>query len=307
MGTIREDTKAAFGTARGDGAALYLDLMKRCLTDSLFADDPLAYFIPYEPKPDTAAWKRRAIGALCRVLSGYQVRLVEPYRDAFGCNFSKLSAAEQAAIREDGTHWPARAHTMIGMKRLNNLQHCAETAIREGIAGDFMETGVWRGGACIFMRAILSAYGDTQRAVWAADSFQGLPPPNAAEYSADTGDRHHSYSPWLSCSQEEVEENFRRYGLLDERVHFLRGWFKDTLPNAPIERLAILRLDGDMYESTIQVLNALYDKLSPGGFLIVDDYFLEPCAQAIHDFRGTRDIQDEIRDIDGMGAYWQKQ
>lgn len=170
-----------------------------------------------------------------------------------------------------------------------------------------METGVWRGGACIFMRAILSAYGDTQRAVWAADSFQGLPPPNAAEYSADTGDRHHSYSPWLSCSQEEVEENFRRYGLLDERVHFLRGWFKDTLPNAPIERLAVLRLDGDMYESTIQVLNALYDKLSPGGFLIVDDYYLKPCAQAIHDFRGTRDIQDEIRDIDGMGAYWQKQ
>jgi hypothetical protein len=95
--------------------------------------------------------------------------------------------------------------------------------------------------------------------------------------------------------------------LLDDQVRFLKGWFKDTLSHAPIERLAILRLDGDMYESTIQALDALYDKLSSGGFVIVDDYFLKPCAEAVHDFRTRKAIHDPIQDIDGLGAYWRRE
>lgn len=79
-------------------------------------------------------------------------------------------------------------------------------------------------------------------------------------------------------SLEEVQENFRRYNLLDDQVQFLKGWFCDTLPTAPIEKLAVLRLDGDLYESIMDGLNALYDKVSPGGFIIVDDYGdFEPC------------------------------
>ena len=85
---------------------------------------------------------------------------------------------------------------------------------------------------------------------------------------------------------EHVKENFQRYGLLDEQVRFVKGWFRDTLPHVPIERLAVLRLDGDLYESTIQALDGLYHKLSPGGFVIVDDYGNVPaCRQAVNDFR----------------------
>jgi O-methyltransferase len=156
------------------------------------------------------------------------------------------------------------------------------------------------------MRAVLKAYGDETRTVWVADSFAGLPPPNAAEFKADVGDVHHTFSDFLAVSRQQVEENFRCYDLLDQQVRFLEGWFKDTLPVAPIKQLAIMRLDGDMYESTIQALEGLYHKLSPGGFVIVDDYFLKPCEQAIHDFRGRHDIKDEIRDIDGLGAYWRR-
>ena len=87
---------------------------------------------------------------------------------------------------------------MIGLKRLNNLQHCAETVIREGVPGDFIETGVWRGGACIFMRAVLKAYGDTTRNVWVVDLFAGLPPPDAHTYPADAGDVLSTYSDWLA-------------------------------------------------------------------------------------------------------------
>src|SRR5262249_39566045 len=127
---------------------------------------------------------------------------------------------------------------------LDNIQHCIENVIRDGVAGDLIETGVWRGGACIFMRAVLKACGDNTRTVWLADSFEGLPPPNAAAYAADAGDRHYLWSDFFAVSRAEVEQNFRRYGLLDERVQFIEGWFKDTLANAPIKRLAVLRLDG---------------------------------------------------------------
>lgn len=156
------------------------------------------------------------------------------------------------------------------------------------------------------MRAFLRAYGDTDRTVWVADSFDGLPPPDADAYPADANDLHRTVSRWLAISQDTVERNFRRYGLFDRQVRFLNGWFKDTLPKAPIESLAVLRLDGDMYESTIQALDALYPKLSHGGFVIVDDYFLKPCAQAIHDFRRAHGITDEILDIDRMASYWRR-
>ena len=116
-----------------------------------------------------------------------------------------------------------------------------------------------------------------------------------------------SKEPILAIPLEEVQENFRRYNLLDDQVQFLKGWFCDTLPTAPIEKLAVLRLDGDLYESTMDGLNALYDKVSPGGFIIVDDYGdFEPCHRAITEFRQARNINDPIEVIDWAGAYWRK-
>jgi hypothetical protein len=152
---------------------------------------------------------------------------------------------------------------------------------------------------------MLAAYGDTSRVVWVADSFAGLPPPDAARYPADRGDRHHQQSV-LNVSRATVEKTFRSYDLLDRQVRFLEGWFKDTLPTAPINRLAIMRLDGNMYESTMQALEALYDKLSIGGFVIIDDYMLRPCAQAVNEFCEQRKIDDKILPFDEFRAYWRR-
>lgn len=208
--------------------------------------------------------------------------------------------------RELGRDWPSRAQSMIGNRRMAQLQQAAEFALQQGIPGDFIETGVWRGGACIFLRAILRAYGDASRRVWLADSFAGLPPPDPEKYPADTGDSHHNFRA-LAVPMEEVQANFERYGLLDEQVRFLPGWFKDTLPQAPIEKLAILRLDGDMYESTMDALAALYPKVSMGGFVIVDDYgYIESCRRAVMDYRSQHGITEPIHDIDGMGVFWQR-
>ena len=153
----------------------------------------------------------------------------------------------------------------------------------------------WRGGATIFMRAVLKAYGVTDRYVWVADSFEGLPPPETGKYPHDAGDRLHEARE-LAVSLEEVKANFERYGLLDDQVRFLKGWFRDTLPAAPIERLAVLRLDGDMYESTMDTLVNLYPKLSEGGYAIVDDYGAIPaCRQAVNDYRSANAITEKIR------------
>jgi hypothetical protein len=112
--------------------------------------------------------------------------------------------------------------------------------------------------------------------------------------------------PHLAVGRAEVERAFSDYELLDERVMFLEGWFKDTLPTAPVGQLALLRLDGDLYESTRDALQALYDKVSVGGFIIIDDYFLPVCRKAVQDFRAQRGITDEILEIDWTGVYWRK-
>ncbi len=209
-------------------------------------------------------------------------------------------------IREHGWDWPVHAHSMIGVKRLDNVRLLVESVLGNHIPGDLIETGVWRGGASILMRAVLHIYGVRDRKVFVADSFEGLPPPRAELYPADAESDFHTY-PELAVSLDEVRDNFAAYGLLDDQVVFLKGWFKDTLPALNVDALALIRLDGDMYESTMDALVNLYDKLSVNGYVIVDDYHVVPaCKQAVHDFCSARGIALELEEIDGVGVYWKK-
>ncbi len=209
-------------------------------------------------------------------------------------------------VREMGRDWPLQAHTMIGLQRLDNLQFCIIDVITNNVEGDLIETGVWRGGATIFMRAILKAYAISNKVVWVADSFQGLPAPDK-NYPADKN-LDLSDVKILAVPLEDVQANFKKYNLLDEQVKFLKGWFKDTLPTAPINKLSILRLDGDLYESTIQALNYLYPKLSIGGYVIIDDFFAaQQCKEAVTAYRAQHNINELIINIDNIGVYWKKQ
>lgn len=218
----------------------------------------------------------------------------------------RSAVGSSRTLREQGQDWPALAHTMIGRRRMANLQFCVEDVLKQGVPGDLIETGAWRGGACIFMRGILAAYGVTDRAVWVADSFEGLPAPDPVKYPEDVDADFHIYAE-LSVDIDTVRKTFERYGLMDDQVRLLKGWFKDTLPTAPIGSLAVARLDGDLYESTMDSLTHLYPKLSPGGYLIVDDYGLRMCQQAVDDYRAAHDITEPIQIIDWTGVYWQKQ
>jgi O-methyltransferase len=194
---------------------------------------------------------------------------------------------------------------MIGRKRLRNIVDCLDVIRCENIAGDWIETGVWRGGAVVLMRGYAEIY-QMERTVWAADSFEGLPKPTAAQ------DKDYDFSadvvPVLAISEEEVRNLFKKYNLYDpEKVVFLKGWFKDTLEDAAIDEIGLLRIDGDLYESTMDSLRALYDRVVPGGFLIVDDYGdFEPCRSAVEEFRSARGIVAPLQKIDWTGVYWRK-
>jgi len=241
---------------------LYLDLMKRVLTNTIYKDAPL-------PNP------------------------IQPAGPCY-----------DAARRSTGQDWPSVAHTMVGGVRLDNVQECITTVIDEGVPGDLVETGVWRGGTVIFMRAVLRALAVTDRSVWAIDSFEGMPVTGDGDHALDRQIPWHSANNVIAISLEQVKANFEAYGLLDDQVRFLKGWFADTLPTAPIGQIAVLRLDGDLYASTMTALTNLYPKVSPGGFVIIDDYHLATCQAAVQDFRTERALTEPLEPIDQDAVFW---
>jgi len=233
--------------------------------------------------------------------------ITERYLEVLKLYLTRYDFGGDTVARETGLDWPRSAETMIGLKRLDNLHECIKAVIRDRVPGDLLEAGVWRGGATIFMRAALLAYKEPDRRVWAADSFEGLPAADAGKYPADGGRSWTKANAILAVSLEDVKANFARYGLLDDRVVFLKGWFKDTLPQSPVERLAILRVDADLYESTTEALSFLYKRVSPGGYVIVDDYGgIAACKKAVDDFRAANGIKEPIEKIDLTGVYWRR-
>lgn len=279
------DGKPALPMGSPEAPLLYLELLKGTLTRTIVEGEGHR---PLSPRGAVRKTIARAISAALRPGS---LELVRRYQ-------------VDPAVRAEGRDWPPEADTMVGLKRLDNLQGCIEEVIREGVPGDLIECGVWRGGSVILMRAALRAYGITDRIVWAADSFSGFPSPGPADTDEDS---LHDESV-LAVSVEEVRRNFARYGLLDDRVRFLVGWFEETLPSAPIDHLAVLRLDSDRYDSTMDCLVALYPKLSPGGFVVIDDYGAHPgCKRATDDFRRSWGIDDRLLEIDWSGVYWRRE
>jgi O-methyltransferase len=266
-----------------DAKELYLDIVKRGVTYLLYGQELLTPVVPVRPLA------RLVVSALRR-------REVLPMR--------RIHVDRQQRV--EGRDWPPLALTMIGMKRLDNVQACVEDVLARNVPGDLLEAGTWRGGAGILLRAILKAYGIADRSVWIADSFEGLPTPDSDQFPADQF-YYKNVPSFLAVSLEQVKLGFSRFGLLDDQVHFVKGWFKDTLPKLSEKRWSVIRIDADMYESTMQALQFLYPNLSVGGYVIVDDYGgLASCREAVEDYRAVNGIREEIQKVDWTGVYWQR-
>ena len=300
----------------GNPVELYLDLMKRILVNIIYEDTPYLFYGKTK-KPELA--------------------------DSF--------ALDRRIMGED---FPTKAHTCVGMKRLDNIQYCAEQILKNNIPGDFLEAGVGRGGASIFMRSILKVYGIKDRKVVACDAFsdnvgkkvnpvllgglvfilsvlskakrkklltklqrrrskddRSFPAVNDPSdewtdlvyFGLKNNNHMVRHSP--ASSLKDVKSHFSRYNLFDEQTVFLKGFFEDTLQNAPVDQIALLRLDGDTYESTKTAIDNLYPKLSQGGFCIVDDYYsFSDCQKAIDEYRENNNMKSELKSIDNMSCYW---
>ena len=267
---------------------LYLDLLKRALTRALTA----------------RVIERQTLKPSKPALQWFY-RMLQPQLASRNYELVRLLRSDPVQYLESGNETKTRAEdaeTMLGTRQLDTMQACITDVLRNGVPGDLAEAGVWRGGMTIFMRGVLQAYGERSKKVWVVDSFEGLPAPDR---------KKETFEEWqagdMAVSLEQVKSNFARYGLLDEQVQFLKGFFNATLPTAPIRQLSILRADADLYESTRDVLENLYPRLSPGGYAMFDDYWnLPDCRKAIEEYRERNGIQDPIERIDQRAVYWKK-
>jgi O-methyltransferase len=237
--------------------------------------------------------------ALCD-LAGASTISVGAHAD--GTVMSRELRGDGRRLRVAGMDWPLQGLTMVGMPRLDDLQRCVEAVVADGVPGDLIEAGSWRGGASMLMRATLDTLGD-ERAVYVADSFQGFP---ELDDSDEHGARLSAFG-FLAVPEEEVRESFARLGL-DHGVELVPGFFEETLVGVADRAWAIVRLDADSYEATRFALDCLYPRLSVGGYLVIDDYgSFEGCRRAIDEFRAAHGIDEPIEAIDHTGARWRRE
>ena len=286
-----------------DASDLYIELLKKCLTGGI-SNPRNGPKIITEQECAVLLSDAEEKFKLHLQRAGYEN--LKAFHDDRA--YPSYGSAQQLCDWLNYLHRDRTPDTMSEMSTLDNLQWCVEEVLRNEVPGDFIETGIWKGGLPIFICGLLKARNVTDRLVWGADSFEGLPEPDPTENLEDA-------IPWflfaplerLKISRDFVENTFRKYGLLDEKVQFLEGWFSDTLPSAPIDKLALMRLDGDWYESTMTALNALYGKLSQGGFVIIDDYGLfKGCRDAVDQFRQKHNIAAPLVRVNHQVAFWKK-
>ena len=208
--------------------------------------------------------------------------------------------------RKNGWDWPSVGYTMIGVIGLENIQQLLEKVIQDGVAGDFLEAGVWRGGASMFAKAVINHHGQQKhRHIWVCDSFEGLPPASQKE-DTDVWSKIKS----LEVSKEIVIGHFKEFFLLDDSVHFIQGYFVYSLPclrkslKGSDRALAVLRADGDMYESSMDILFNLYEFVPVGGFVIIDDWGIAVCKKAVQEFMSMHGITAAIVPFRGSSMYW---
>ena len=274
------------------GESRYLELLKRSLLNEIYLDDELRL-----------TYLRECIDGT----ETFDYHMYHDIRNTRRLDYESLQATRSIGWFPDRKfHKSGFNHTMMGRKRLDSLHDCLNTVVAKGVPGDFMECGVWRGGGCIFMAGFIDVHRLTDRRVLVADSFEGLPKPTNTEDEGIVLDKDRY--PELAVSLETVRENFLAYNLLSDNLVFMKGWFKDTLLNTPSDQLALLRLDGDLYESTRDALRNLYDRVADGGIVVIDAYGAIPaCEKAVRDFFDERDeALPNLTKIDWTGAYFTK-
>jgi len=200
-------------------------------------------------------------------------------------------------------------YTMVTNKNLWTLYNLVRQVNRSGLPGDIVECGVWNGGSAAIMAfadARENVDGSTRRTVWLFDSFQGLPPATERDVNVK---RENYFVGWNKGNITNVKQAFCRLGLSLDHVKIVPGWFDATLKPATVNRIAVLHIDSDWYESVKIVLDVFYEKVVPGGYIILNDFGTwDGCNQAVNDFFSEHNLSDiDLTIVEPRtGAYFQK-
>lgn len=192
------------------------------------------------------------------------------------------------------------AYGDMGRVHLDALESCLDDLQDSGVAGDLVECGTRRGGGGIFLRGWLAAHESPDRQVWVADPFRASPPDALDEQPGLLNPAN------LMPDLAMVRTAFERFDLLDDRVRFLQGPFTDTLGDAPISSVALLRIGADAGPASGEILDLLYDRISVGGAVVIEQYDDEACRKAVEELRARRCIAEPIERVGWAGARWRK-
>lgn len=282
----------------------YLDLLRKSLVNELYIEleAQLIYCVlcgAYGEAPD--------LEELLKARSNRQVinHLFSNKVSGDSVHLKGIDELGNSAIQPHLRNYVEYAHTLLGHERLTHLEACLTQIVAEGIKGDVLQAGCWRGGSAVFLRGVLDVLGESKRRLWVADSFSGLP---ASTCGPDIGhEMDASVYPVLSVSLDEVKEVFNKYDLLTDGVEFLPGWFSESLRHLPAKRIALLHIDADLYESTLDVLNMCYTNVVNGGFIVIDDYgILPPCREAVDEFLSSQNTEIVPIRVGDHAAYWRR-
>jgi hypothetical protein len=196
--------------------------------------------------------------------------------------------------------------TMTSYERRYALYTAVRHVHQTGVPGAFVECGVWRGGSTILAALAFERLGDTARELYLYDTFAGMTEPSEADgpevrrrWEEQQEDGHNR---WAYASRQEVAQNLEEAGIEASRAHLVEGPVEETIPAVAPDRIAILRLDTDWYESNLHELTHLYDRLEPGGVLLIDDYGRwQGARQAVDEFFGSRPESVYLTRIDNTG------
>ncbi|MFQ5937536.1 MAG: TylF/MycF/NovP-related O-methyltransferase [Acidiferrobacterales bacterium] len=211
-----------------------------------------------------------------------------------------------------------REYTMLSRRRLLSLYECVLECERSDVRGDYVECGVWKGGAVGLMALANLRHGKNRRDLHLFDTFEGIPEPDESvdgERAVKEAKRLGvGFQGRLTSNPQFYEKMDREVGTLESNkrlleetvgydsrfIHYHKGFFQQTVPKAveEIDSIAILRLDGDWYASTKVCLDYLYDKVVSSGFVIIDDYgAYEGCRRAVDEFLAARQIKVKLREV----------
>lgn len=257
-------------------------------------------------------------------LTDIEVEYVGFYRDTIlNRHYNNYQALIDGSNTDIATHSAgARTLTLTGQRRLDHMIAVVTTVVEDNIPGHIIETGVWRGGMMFMAAKTLDVLRDKERVVYLADSFQGIPDQSnygKKAHAHDVAKHSHNYNSLNDNSVSRVKHDSALFSLDASRLSYVVGYFNESIPKLvekePQIKFSAVRLDGDTYWSTMEAITILYPRLSPGGFLIIDDFTdWDSCRDAIYDYRNANQITEQIYLVPHLtvngefirGAYWRK-